>query len=381
MGRGKASALLRVLMVAASVTALSMSLAHAQQPGELDALGQRILDNPQDVDLNLRYAAAAEAAGKPRLALVAYERILINDPENEAARRGYERIRREIEPGYTVARLEVGARYDTNAADLNEDFFFEVPDSTTYFAKLMVADERELGDRRWRSILNMTLEDNDEIDALNYGYLGAQSGPIFYVAPHIAAIPSIGAGVATLGDQYYFGELYAAVAVEGRATGLSYWARLRAGYREYDEVEPFVFDRTNDNGPYVELQAGLTKHDLVFERDTFTVLPFARWNSVDGDVFGFAPGSYTEYGADANYAYQITDHLQLSIGALVREREFEGFDRADTYISPQASVTLQRLLPCDCDVRVQYRDRDNDSSNFIYNYDAEQVTLSLAARF
>jgi hypothetical protein len=381
MVRGKAQGLLRVLMLAASVTALSVGFAHAQQAGDLDTLGQRILDNPQDVDLNLSYAAAAEAAGKPRLALVAYERILINDPSNEAARRGYERLRRIIEPAYTVTRVEVGARYDTNAANLNEDSFFTVPDSTTYFAKLMVADERALGDRRWRSILNLTLEDNDELDALNYGYLGAQTGPIYYVAPHIAAMPSVGVGAATLGDDFYFGEIYAALTLEGRANGMSYWARVRGGYREYEEVDPFIFGTATDNGPYVELQGGLTKPQLLLERDTLTVQPFVRWNSVDGDVFGFAPGSYTEYGIDANYNYQLTDHVQLSAGALVREREFDGFDRTDSYVSPQASVVLQRMLPCDCDVRLQYRTRDNDSSDFISSYDAEQVTLSLAARF
>ncbi len=69
--------------------AVSSGAAHAQQTDELEALNQQILDNPQDVDLNLRYARAAEDAGKLRLALVAYERILINDPGNEEARRGY----------------------------------------------------------------------------------------------------------------------------------------------------------------------------------------------------------------------------------------------------------------------------------------------------
>jgi hypothetical protein len=109
--------------------------------------------------------------------------------------------------------------------------------------------------------------------------------------------------------------------------------------------------------------------------------PFLRWNSVDGDVFGFAPGSYTEYGIDANYHFQLTDHVQLSAGALVREREFENFDRTDSYVSPQASIVLQRVLPCDCDIRLQYRTRDNASSDFLSNYDAKQATLSLAARF
>lgn len=378
--RGKLGALCQALLLAASVTALSVGVAYSQQTGDLQSLGERILDNPQDVDLNLRYAVAAEAAGQPRLALVAYERILINDPNNAAARDGYERIRRIIEPSYTVTRLEVGARYDTNAANLNEDFFFAVPDSTTYFAKLMIADERELGGRRWRSILNATIEDNSEFDQLNYGYLGVQTGPIFYVAPHLAAIPSIGGGVATLGDDFYFSEFNLGLTIEGRITGVSYWARARGGYREYDPDSTF-FSTATDNGPYAELQAGLTKPHLLFERDTLTAQPFARWNSVDGDTFGFSPGTYTEYGADVNYNYQLTDHVQASVGVLLRERTFEDYDRTDTYTSPQASVTLQRMLPCDCDVRLQYRYRDNDSDDFASTYDAEQVTLQLTTRF
>ncbi len=382
MTRGKTGALFRALLVAASVTALSIGVAHAQQAGDLEALGQRILDNPQDVNLNLQYAAAAEAANKARLALVAYERILINDPTNEVARRGYERVRRMIEPGYTIARVEVGARYDTNAANTSEEWFGNVPDSTTFYAKLLIADERELGGRRWRSLLNLTLEDNDVLDELNYGYLGAQTGPIYYVAPHIAAIPSVGVGVAMLGDEHYFSEAYASLTVEGRATGISYWARARAGYREFADTDDFWwFGPVSDNGSFAEVQAGITKPHLLHERDTLTVQPFARWSSVDGDMFSFTPGSYTEFGVDVNYNFQLTDHVQLSAGALLREREFDGFDRTDTYIAPQASVTLQRLLPCDCDVRIQYRTRENDSSDFAYSYDAEQVTFGLTTRF
>lgn len=383
MGRGKTGALFQALLVAASVTALSIGVAHAQQAGDLDALGQRILDNPQDVNLNLQYAAAAEAANKPRLALVAYERILINDPTNEEARRGYERVRRAIEPGYTITRVEVGARYDTNAENVNEYWFGDVPESTTYYGRVMIADERELGDRRWRSVLNLTLEDNDELEELNYGYLGAQTGPIFYVAPHIAAIPSIGAGVAMLSDEHYFSEAYASLTVEGRATGISYWARARVGYREFADNNDFWWmGPVSDNGTYFELQAGVTKPHLLHERDTLTVQPFARWSSIDGDMFSFTPGSYNEFGVDVNYNYQLTDHVQLSAGALWREREFDGYDRTDTYVAPQASVTLQRLLPCDCDVRLQYRTRDNDSSeDFVYSYDAEQITFGLTARF
>lgn len=383
MVRGKTGALFRALLVAASVSALSIGVAHAQQAGDLDALGQRILENPQDVSLNLQYAAAAEAANKPRLALVAYERILINDPTNEEARRGYERVRRTIEPGYTITRVEVGARYDTNAVNMNEDWWGDIPDSTTYYGRLMIADEREIGDRRWRSILNLTLEENDKLEDLNYGYLGVQTGPIFYMAPHVAAIPALGVGVSMLADEQYFSEVYASLTIEGRATGISYWARARGGYREFaDNNNNWWAGPVSENGTFFELQGGLTKPNMLHERDTVTAQPFIRWSAIDGDMFNFSPGRYTEYGVDLNYNYQLTDHVQLSGGAFLRMREFDGFDRRDAYFAPQASVTLQRLLPCDCDIRLQYRERDNNSTDdYRYTYDAQQVTLGLTSRF
>lgn len=384
--RGKIGALCQALLVAASVTALSIGAAHAQQANDLDALSQRILDNPQDVDLNLQYAHAAETAGKPRLALTAYERILINDPSNEEARRGYERVRRAIEPGYTVTRLELGARWDSNALDANSDFF-NIEDSTTYYGKLMIANEHEFFGRRWRSILNLNVEDNADIDSLDYDFLGVQTGPIFYAGPHLAVLPAIGGGVAWLGGDHYYDEINLGVSVEGRVSGASYWARLRGGYRDYDPDASSFFGAIAESGTYAELQAGLTKPHLFTARDTLLVSPFVRWSDIDGSVFDFwifddlSPGKYIEYGADVNYNYQISDHVQASVGALVRERDFSGNDRGDTYVSPQASLTLQRLLPCDCDLKLQYRYRNNDSNDFLADYHADQVALSLTTRF
>lgn len=389
--RGKMGRLCQALLVAASVAALSAgSAAHAQQADELENLNEQILDNPQDVDLNLRYARAAEEAGKPRLALVAYERILINDPGNSEARRGYERVRREIEPGYTIVRAEVGARYDTNALNAPEDPFLLFTDdreATTYYGKLMVANESEFLGRRWRSALNLTLEENPDIDELDYDYLGVQTGPIFYAGPHLAVIPAIGAGVTWLGGEQYYSEANLGVTVEGRMTGASYWARVRAGYRDYEQDTNSFFSTVTEEGPYAEIQGGLTKPQLFFERDTLLVSPFARWSDVEGSVFSFwlfdelSPGRYIEYGADVNYNYQFTDHLQASVGAIVRERDFTDSSREDFYVAPQASVTFQNVLDCDCDIRLQYRYRDNDTNDYSADYNAEQVSVSLLARF
>ncbi|MGQ0533455.1 MAG: hypothetical protein ACT4OF_12305 [Caulobacteraceae bacterium] len=375
--QGKFRSLCRALLLAASVTALTVGMARAE---DLASLNQQILDNPQDVSLNLRYARAAEEAGELRLALTAYERILINDPSNEEARRGYERIRRAIEPGYTVTRVEAGVRWDSNP--LNLDTAEE--EAVTGFAHATLVDERRLGDRRWRSIVDAQLEHTPDIDQLDYAYLGAQTGPMFYVGPHTAALPAIGVSAASLDGDLYFTEANVGVTFEGRSDSFSYWWRLRGGWRDYGD------EFTAENGPYAELIGGVSAPQFLAERGTLVLVPWARWSDVEGSAFDFfdeyAPGQYTEYGLDLEYKFRVSDHVTVSAGARARQREFDvttvGPDtRSDTYVAPNASLTLQNMLPCACDIRARYQHRSNDSNDVTADYDADQVSLSLLARF
>jgi hypothetical protein len=373
----KIGSLCRVLMLAASVTALTVGVA---QPQDLADLNREILENPQDAALNLRYARAAEEAGQLRLALAAYERMLINDPSNAEARRGYERVRRALEPGYTLTRVEAGVRWDSNP--LNVDTGEE--EAGTGFVHATLVNERAFGGRRWRSIVNAQIEHTPEIDQLDYAFLGAQTGPIFYVAPHKAALPAIGGAVASLDGDLYFTEVNAGITFEGRGDGASYWWRLRGGWRDYGD------DSTADEGPYAELIGGLSAPRFLTDRGTLVLVPWVRWSDVEGSAFSFfdehAPGQFTEYGLDAEYRHRITDRFSVAAGARVRQREFDrttvGPDtRSDTYVAPHASATLHGVLPCACDLRVRYQHRRNDSNDSAADYEAEQVSLSLVARF
>jgi hypothetical protein len=376
----KIGGLCRALLLAASVTALTVATAH---PQDLADLNRQILENPQDVALNLRYARAAEDAGQLRLALVAYERVLINDPTNEDARRGYERIRRAIEPPFTATRIEVGARWDSNPA--NHDFGDE-EEAVTAFLHGTLVDERNMGSHRWRSVVQGELERTPDIDELDYAYLGAQTGPLFRVGPHTAAVPAVGVAGAMLDDDPYFTEANVGVTVEGRGDSFSYWWRLRVGWRDYDEVA------TADNGPYAELIGGVTAPQLFAERGTLVVVPWVRWSDIEGSAFSFfdefVPGQYTEYGVDAEYKYRLTDNLGVGVGVRARQRDYDSTTvmfgtetREDTYVAPNASVTLTNVLPCECDVRARYQHRDNDSNDPFSEYEADQVQLSLIARF
>lgn len=375
--QGRIRGLCRALLLAAGVTGLAMGVASAE---DLAALNQQILDNPQDVSLNLRYARAAEEAGQLRLALAAYERILINDPSHDEARRGYERIRRAIEPGYTATRVEAGVRWDSNPRNLDVG----EEEGATGFVYATLVDERSLGGRRWRSVLNGQLEHTPEIGELDYAYFGAQTGPMYYVAPHAAALPAIGVGVASLDGDFYFSEVNLGASFEGRGDSFSYWWRLRGGWRDYGEAS------TAEEGPYAELIGGLTAPHFLADRGTLVIVPWVRWSDVEGSAFDFldehAPGQYLEYGINAEYRHRLGDHLALSAGARARQRDFDrttvGPDtRSDTYVAPNASLTLQGVLPCACDIRARYEHRQNDSNDATAEYDADQGSISLIARF
>ena len=88
--------------------------------GELASLNAEILRQPNDTTLNLRYAALAEQLGKPRLALTAYERILVYDPQNQAALAGVlGAIYCSTEPAALPMAASVSRRAPRRSAALN----------------------------------------------------------------------------------------------------------------------------------------------------------------------------------------------------------------------------------------------------------------------
>ena len=354
---------------------------HAQATDELASLNAQILENPQDANLNLRYARAAEAQGKLRLALTAYERVLINQPDNVEAQHGYERIRRVIEPAYHSLRIEVGEEWNSNALDLSEN---EASASTTFVSGTWV-DERRFGPRRWRTYATFQAEITPEIDELNYGYLGVQAGPFVDLTPTSAAIPAIGVAVSSFGNQFYYGEINAGVTVEGHRDSTTYWGRLRSGYRQYGDSS------TAHQGFYGELMGGISAPNIANENDWIVAVPWIRWSGIEGSTIDFlndpvAPGQYAEYGIDASYNYRINDHISLGIGAMGRDRYYSqtqvaGSNRHDSYIAPKASVTFWNLLSCSCGLKLSYEYRTNQSNDSLSEYQGNETSLSLIRTF
>ena len=113
---------------------------------DLRALYAQVIRNPADTQTNLQYARLAEERGMLRWALSAYERMLVNDPDNEEVKRGLQRIRRKLQPSVTQWVFETGGIFESNPR--------YVPNSPNnelqILSSLSVRDESNLGDWRWR---------------------------------------------------------------------------------------------------------------------------------------------------------------------------------------------------------------------------------------
>ena len=119
--------------------------------------------------------------------------------------------------------------------------------------------------------------------------------------------------------------------------------------------------------------------------------PWARWSGVEGTTFDAfnaeaTPGEYVEYGLEANYIHQVNDYVIVSAGVLAYERhytstEIAGEDRKDSYVSPQLTLTLQNVLPCQCAVNTTFRWRTNESNDPVSDYEARQASVGFTVRF
>jgi tetratricopeptide (TPR) repeat protein len=200
----------------AAVVFICASIAGPALADELSEINALIIENPADVELNLQYALVAEGQGKYRLALAAYERILLNDPDNRAAKRGLVRVRRLIQPPTTRTFIEAGVKGESNAEHQPDPGQFDF----LGFGRLRVRDERNLGETRWRSEGTLYGEIHSESDSLNYASAYGTLGPIFDLGATLISLhPAVGGGVAMLDGQFYYVDVNASATFEGYLEG------------------------------------------------------------------------------------------------------------------------------------------------------------------
>lgn len=370
-----------MILIAGALCAPAIAHAGPTVSSELGALYKDILKDPTDSKANLRYARLAEVQGQLRLALAAYERVILNDPKNVEAQAGFARVRRLLQPPLTQVYVKLGTGVDTNPLNLHSGY----ETKPTFSADFSLRNERVLLSQRWRTLINATGDYPLDIGELLYGYVGFQTGPLLAATHRVTVYPAVGGGVSTLDKSFFYGEGNASVTFEGRYGGAFQAIRFRGGYRSYGS------HFTADEGYFADAVARLTLPRVFGGTGAIQLSPWARWSGIDGVIRNAltgdrAPGRYVEWGAEIGYYFRPVRNLTLGANITGRQRlyletDVGGERREDNYLAPGFKATRSNVLSCACDVQVDYHYRLNNSNDPNSDYHGHAATVSFASHF
>jgi hypothetical protein len=356
---------------------------------ELARLNQQIMKSPGDTALNLRYAAVAESLGLERLALAAYERILMSDPNNQAAQAGIDRVRRAVQPPTTQFVLETGYAFETNPA------YTQVAPThgkNELFGDLNVLDERNINDMRWRTTSDLYVLDHPggSASALDYGHIGAVTGPVLDMMPGVTVNPGLGVGGAYFDHRWFYGEVSANATFQWYPNGAEQALALRGAWRDYNHS---FYPGTQ--GGYADAIGKVTL-PAIFQDTVIGFAPWVRVSEISGGV-GTAivplttdvqPGDYSEVGGRLAAYHTLTDYLILGGNFTVWGRFYQSEDepgtinhRKDVALSPGAIAVIPHFLTYQNDLKFAYQYTWNRSNVTTDTYKDHMFTVSFVTRF
>jgi hypothetical protein len=353
---------------------------------ELASLNDLIIKDPQNLELNLRYAKLAEEKGDLRKALSAYERVTVNSPSNKEAQDGFRRVTRKLQPDTTTVVAELGTGWESNPA---RDCCAHVSDVLA-LARVEVKDERSFGNVHWRTVGNAQGEFYRwQGEDLNYGSAGLLTGPMSDLTSQIALHTGLGVGAASFAQHKLYEEALAGLTLE---TGLwkgSQSTRLRLGYRRYGE-----FFGAGE-GFYADLSSRMGFLDVLQPKDVVVVTPSFRWSGINGTPLNVPmeetqPGHYRELGLRGEYYMPVADWLTVGGTMSLSYRRYidatiletgEPVLRRDWLLAPGASLIFPNLFKKAFDLRLDYKYEDNRSNVSFDRYTDHQITTSAVFRF
>lgn len=375
----------RLLGVCAVATILCLSAGSASA-GELESAFFQLLSDPDNPELNFRYAALAEERGEPRKALQAYERVIASDPSNEEARRGYTRLRRKLQPAVTSVRTEIGTTYMSNPRQLPSNEKHE--DTAIFDARVYVFDDRPIGDLRWRTLASGNADLFSETNNLNNAGISAYTGPIFDLAENLRLHIAPGGSVTWLDDTWLYGEGAVRLSLSTIIGGASQSLTLTGSYRDVNS------ELSDSSGYSVSLVGRFAATSVLAEGDGVYLIPRVRYSEPTGDGPGqifsqpLFPGNFYEAGGRLVYflpTFGSNVHLGVGFAAYYRDYEqnvaLASNDRHDTFIEPTAHLILDDPFDAGFDVRFDYRYEENFSNDDTEDFQNHVAGTRLIRRF
>jgi hypothetical protein len=383
--RSRRQSFIAVVATYLAVLVLASSAAIPAAADEMDSLHERILQHPDNPELNIRFAQLAEASGKLRWALSAYERVLLNDPSNAEALAGLQRVRRALQPNVTLLTVQLGTQYESNPR-------YYLPPRRPELEALGSAallDERNLGGFRWRTNAVAAGLLHARNSDLSYGVAGADTGPVFDILPGWMFHPAVGGSASTFDHRFFYSEGAASGLFQSSAGGIYREVLLRSAFRSYDNFFP------SGEGWYYEARGKLAVPNVIGSGSVAIASPFAIWSRVSGAasvvtpiITDLQPGAYDEWGGRLDLLKSITNWLVLGLNVTASRRDYRNDlvlatveKRRDTIVIPGVALTFPNLIADQTDFRLEYRYLKDHSNDPTKSFDDHIVTASVIARF
>ena len=375
---------MRAALVAVVLSAAAPTASHANEQ-QLQSLFVRVLINPDDIALNLEYANLAEELGLTRKALSAYERILIQHPDNEDAKEGFYRVRRSLEPEFTDITVDLGGRYETNARQLSSRESRK--DDFTARAKISVLDEHKVGSTRWRTEASFLGDLHYDVHDLDYARAEVMTGPVVSVGKTLRVHTAVGGSYAVLDKEELLAEAAIKIGIEGILEGALDKLEIRAGYQDlgnkFSDADAIV----------VDVVGRLTRSNVLMGNDVLAAYPrlkFSKPSNSSGSATTpdrLFPGDYIQGGATLAYYMPLISDIVFGITANGYYRDYDqevrngSKDRRDIFLSPGAQVVFKDVLGLKSSLRLEYRYEKNLSNDDFEDFDNHVVTIRAVRKF
>lgn len=349
--------------------------ANAPADPEFSRLFSQVLADPTNVDLGHQYAQAALARGEARKALSTYERILLQDPDNDMAQTNLARVRLLIAPDITSWRAEAGFGAASNARHVATGETSEIFGR----ASLSVRDERTMADMRLRSLASIRYDQHTDIDDLSAGLATASTGPLLSGYGSWVFRPAVGVSYAWVDERTLYFETFGEFGAENFTAGAINAASLRIAHRN---VASHV---SSKDGFVADLSGFHSRRGVVTPSDVVSVSARIRYSeglgSDDKDndpSTPLFPSDYTEFRGKIGYFLPLYENY-VSGGPTFTaySRNFRtpvsggGSNRHDVYFAPGANVSVSNVCGSQCQLKFDYRyetTNSNDPARDITNH-------------
>ena len=187
--------------------ALLFTLIAILQPGPAQAivLFDRVINQPNDPELNIAFAQEAEARGELRHALGAYERLLHDNPNNARARQEFNRLRIALSPATTSVHSSVSIRGHSGMSPSSTDSNQRAREGTLD-SSFSLRDDRSLSGLRWRTDINSNSRIHAKFDEIDEFSIGGVTGPVFQLREGVKLHVAGGGGALFLDNSLFYSQ-------------------------------------------------------------------------------------------------------------------------------------------------------------------------------